>query len=115
MVKLHIDPNLTVKELRRRFKDSIGLSLRVYVGNNSGKGAVKAEEKDKLGELADEKEIPTGGEFIINPGMTVGDFEKYFQAAFDIAIQVADAPNKKLMANDAVLLAPANLPGQNVY
>ncbi len=115
MVKLKIDENVTVKELRRKFKDAIGLSLRVYVGNNAGKGAVKAEETDKLGALADEKEIPSGSEFIINPGMTAGDFEKYFQSAYDIAIQVADASNKKLMANDSLLLAPDNMSQQSVY
>ena len=108
MVKLHIDPKITVKELRRRFKDLIGLSLRVYVGNNAGTGAVKAEDKDTLGELADEKEIPANGEFIINHGMTAGDFERYFQGAFDIAVQVADASNKKLVANDRALLAGEN-------
>jgi hypothetical protein len=116
MAKIQLDGSISVKELRKRFKEALGLSLRVYVGNNAGKGAVKAEETQKLSELADEKKIKKGSVFEITPGMTVADFEKTFQAAFDIAVQVADGPNKKLLNNDAVLLAPAELASnQGVY
>ena len=109
MATIKLDGSISVKELRKRFKDATGLSLRVYKGNNVGRGAVKAEETQKLSELADEKTIDKNAEFEIVAGMTVTDFEKAFQSAFDIGVQVADGPNKKLLNNDAFLLPPAEL------
>jgi hypothetical protein len=115
MATLHLDGTISVKELRKRFKDTLGLTLRVYVGNNAGKGAVKADDKQKLQELADEKKIKADATFEITQGMTVADFEKHFQQTFDIAVQVADAPNKKLLTNTDLLLPSADMPTQSLY
>jgi len=37
--------------------------------------------------------------------MSISDFEKLFQEKFDIAVQVADADNEKLLDNDTTLKA----------
>ena len=97
-----VDGRMTVKTLKADFKTTYGLSLRVYKGNNAGRGARFAEDTLRLGEVADERETLKGlGEFEVHEHMTVGGFEKEFQDKFDIAVQIADKSNEKLVANDA--------------
>jgi hypothetical protein len=115
MVTIELDGSTTVKELRKQFKEALGLSLRVYAGKTAGKGAVKAEDKQKLEELGEGKKIKKETSFIIHPGMTSGEFEQQFHEAFDILVQVADAPNKKLMSNEVTLLAPAEMESGGLY
>ncbi len=105
MKQFKVDGRMTVATLKEKFKDSFGLSLRVYDGNNAGRGARFADEKKRLGEVADERETLAGlGEFEVAAGMTVEQFEVEFQKKFDIAVQVATDDNSKLAKNDMVLV-----------
>ncbi len=99
-----VDGRMTVRTLKEKFKSAFGLSLRVYIGNNAGRGAKPADEDARLGTLADERGSLAGIDALdIKAGMTVGEFEVAFQKAFDLAVQIADADNEKLMPNDHVL------------
>lgn len=101
-----VDGRMTVKTLKDKFKEAFGYSLRVYKGNNAGRGARFADDTARLGEVADERESLAGlGEFEIPSEMSIADFEKLFQEKFDIAVQVADADNEKLLDNEATLKA----------
>jgi hypothetical protein len=40
--------------------------------------------------------------------MTVGEFEKAFQEKYDIAVQIANADNSKLLKNDTKLADAKN-------
>lgn len=101
MESFKVDGRMTVNSLKNKFKDTFGVSLRVYQGNNAGRGARYADDTKRLGEVADERDSLAGqGEFEVSAEMTVGEFEEAFQEKFDIAIQIADASNEKLLDND---------------
>lgn len=106
MSAFKVDGRMTVNTLKIKFKDAFGYSLRVYKGNNAGRGARFADDKARLAEVADERESVAGvGEFDVPENMSISDFEKLFQEKFDIAVQVADADNEKLLDNDTMLKA----------
>lgn len=101
MESFKVDGRMTVNSLKKKFKETFGVSLRVYQGNNAGRGARYAEDSKRLGQVADERDSLAGqGGFEANANMTVGEFETAFQEKFDIAIQIADAEDKKLLDND---------------
>ena len=104
MSAFKVDGRMTVNTLKTKFKDAFGYSLRVYKGNNAGRGARFADDKARLSEVADERESVAGvGEFAVPENMSITEFEKLFQEKFDIAVQVADADNEKLLDNDTML------------
>ncbi len=105
MATFKVDGRMTVSSLKSKFMDAFGTSLRVYQGNNAGRGARFADDKQRLGEVADERKTLAGlGEFEIIGEMTVDSFEKAFQEKFDIAVQVATPDNSKLAKNDSKLV-----------
>lgn len=109
MVDFKIDGRMTVNTLKNKFKETFGASLRVYNGNNAGRGARYADDKLQLGTVSDEKgAIKAGSEFSVTETMTVGEFEKAFQEAFDIAVQVANADDSKLLDNTTKLVDANN-------
>ena len=109
MASFSVDGRMTVKTLKEKFHNAFGVSLRVYVGNNAGTGARFAEDDARLGTVADEREsLSAEGELEITDAMTVGEFETAFQAKYDIAVQVANADNTKLLKNDIKLVEAKN-------
>ena len=72
-----VDGRMTVNTLKDKFKETFGYSLRVYKGNNAGRGARFADDKARLGEIADERESLAGlGEFEMPSEMSISEFEK---------------------------------------
>ncbi len=109
MADFKIDGRMTVNTLKNKFKDTFGVSLRVYNGNNAGRGARFADDKLQLGTVSDEKgAIKAGSEFNVTETMTIVEFEKAFQEAFDIAVQVASADDSKLLENNLKLIEAKN-------
>ncbi len=109
MADFKVDGRMTVQTLKEKFKETFGVSLRVYQGNNAGRGARFADDKQRLGEVADERDTLAGlGEFTVTPDMTVEGFEKAFQEKFDIAVQIADENNEKLLNNQLKLVDAKN-------
>ncbi len=105
MAEFKVDGRMTVHSIKTKFYDTFGVSLRVYQGSNAGRGARFADEKKRLSEIAKEREsLADLGEFHIDGNMTVEEFEVAFQKKFDIAIQIADAKNEKLLDNSLKLL-----------
>lgn len=104
MSEFNVDGRMSVRTLKEKFKNTFGLSLRVYIGNNAGRGARLADDGDRLGTLSDERgALSSENGLDIKAGMTIGEFEVAFQKTFDLAVQIADADNEKLMPNDHVL------------
>ncbi len=109
MTGFNVDGRMTVNSLKAKFKETFGVTLRVYQGNNAGRGARPADETKRLGEVADEREsLADLGELEITTEMTVEQFEKAFQEKFDIAVQIADAENSKLLENSLKLTELSN-------
>ena len=105
MADFKVDGRMTVHSLKTKFHETFGVSLRVYQGKNAGRGARFADDKSRLGEVAAERETLAGlGDFIIDGNMSVEEFEVAFQKKFDIAVQLADAKNEKLLDNTLKLL-----------
>lgn len=109
MAEFDVDGRMTVLTLKNKFKETYGVTLRVYQGNNAGRGAKKADDKQRLGEVADERESLSAIEPLnITPEMTVGEFETEFQKKFDISIQIANATDDKLLDNKVKLIEAKN-------
>ncbi len=109
MASFSVDGRMTVKTLKEKFHETFGVSLRVYKGNNAGTGARFADDDARLGTVADERESLAGeGDLEITNTMTVDEFEKAFQEKYDIAVQVANADNTKLLKNDLKLVEAKN-------
>lgn len=109
MEKFKVDGRMTVNTLRTKFKETFGVSIRVYQGNNAGRGARFADDAARLGAIADEREsLAEEGDFDIIEGMTIEEFEVAFQQKFDIAVQIADAANEKLLDNHLKLSEAKN-------
>ena len=104
MSGINVDGRWTVNTLKQKFKDTFGATLRVYQGNNAGRGARFADDAKRLSEVADERDsLSQLGELEISPEMTIDEFEKAFQEKYDIAVQIADAANEKLLDNNLTL------------
>jgi alpha-amylase len=103
---IKIDGRMTVATIKEMFKDSFKVSLRIYKGNTAGRGGKKADEKQRLAKIADERRsLASIKPFVINENMTIKEFEIQFQKTFDIAVQIADSSNRKLLDNKLKLMA----------
>lgn len=96
-----VAPNKKVKSVKKEFKDSFNLSLRIY------KGSVFAEDSLTLKQLNEKTKATTintnGKEFTLRASMKVGDAEEMFKTAFGIKVQIADKDDKKLINNKLTL------------
>lgn len=101
---IRIDGRMTVQTLKEQFKEKYNATLRIYKGATAGRGAKKAEDELRLGQIADENaNIAKLGELEIREEMTIAEFEKEFKDKFNIAVQVASAANRKLADNSMKL------------
>ena len=90
-----ITDDMLVVELKRAFRETFGLSLRVY------KGRHLAEEGAPLS--AFRKGATPGGKLKISASMRVDQAEQAFLDHFGLTVQVADAEDKKLSPNERTL------------
>ena len=94
MGELAISGRMQVKTLKAKFKESFGLTLRVY------KGSKFADDSATLASLSDKKVE----EFKANSNMKVGNFEENFNKATGLKVQVA-SPNDQVLARDSSTLS----------
>jgi hypothetical protein len=94
MGELAISGRMQVKTLKAKFKESFGLTLRVYKGSNF------ADDGATLASLS-EKKVE---EFKANSNMKVGNFEENFNKATGLKVQVA-SPNDKELCHDGSTLS----------
>ena len=93
---------MKVKGLREKFKDSFGLTLRVYTTVTC-----KSPAKDDATLASIRAEGAKGGEITVGSNRKVGSFEKMVADAYGIGVQVANASNTKLASDDDTLAAAA--------
>ena len=89
MTDLKINGRQTVGRLKYEFKKEYGLTLRVYEGKQF------ADEEVTLASLASKKVE----EFSASGNMLVGNFEKKFEEATGLKVQVASPNDKELVSN----------------
>jgi len=97
MAEFNISGRLTVKSLKKQFKDSFGATLRVY------KGKQFADESATLASIRDGE--AKGGELKCAGNLKVGTFEKKMKELFGVTVQVANSDDSKLSDNDITLSA----------
>lgn len=98
MAEFSINGRMTVKSLRKQFKDAFGASLRVY------KGAKFAPEDATLASIRS-GENAKGGELVCKGNLQVGNFEKKMKDMFGITVQVANPDNTKLVSDNITIAA----------
>ena len=103
MAEFKIDGRMKVKGLKEKFKETFGLTLRVYTTLTC-----KAPAKDDATLASIRAEGAKGGEITVGSNRKVGSFEKKMVAdAYGIGVQVANAANTKLANDDDTLAAAA--------
>lgn len=91
MADFKVSGRMTVKSLRKQFKEAFGSTLRVY------NGAKFADDDATLASIR--KGDAKGGEFEVRGNMLVGNFEKKMMDEFGIKVQVASKDDSKLVDN----------------
>ena len=89
---------MTVKSLRKQFKDAFGASLRVY------KGAKFAPEDATLASIRSGENVK-GGELVCKGNLQVGNFEAKMKEMFGITVKVANPDNTKLASSNMTIAA----------
>ena len=102
MAEFKIDGRMKVKGLKEKFKDTFGLTLRVYTTVTC-----KSPAKDDATLASIRAEGAKGGEITVGSNRKVGSFEKMVADAYGIGVQVANASNTKLASDDHTLAASA--------
>lgn len=105
MADLSISGRMTVKGLKKSFKKSYGLTLRVYKGNKY------ADEDATLSSLSDKKVT----EFSAKSNMQIGNFETKFKKATGLKVQVASPKDKELASNSRTLADAKDLYKESRY
>ena len=98
MAEFSINGRMTVKSLRKQFKDTFGASLRVY------KGAKFAPEDATLASIRSGENIK-GGELVCKGNLQVGNFEAKMKEMFGITVKVANPDNTKLASSNMTIAA----------
>ena len=98
MAEFSINGRMTVKSLRKQFKDAFGASLRVY------KGAKFAPEDATLASIRSGENVK-GGELVCKGSLQVGNFEAKMKEMFGITVKVANPDNTKLASSNMTIAA----------
>ena len=98
MAEFCINGRMTVKSLRKQFKDAFGASLRVY------KGAKFAPEDATLASIRSGENVK-GGELVCKGNLQVGNFEAKMKEMFGITVKVANPDNTKLASSNMTIAA----------
>lgn len=98
MAEFSINGRMTVKNLRKQFKDAFGASLRVY------KGAKFAPEDATLASIRSGENVK-GGELVCKGNLQVGNFEAKMKEMFGITVKVANPDNTKLASSSMTIAA----------
>lgn len=98
MAEFSINGRMTVKSLRKQFKDAFGASLRVY------KGTKFAPEDATLASIRSGENVK-GGELVCKGNLQVGNFEAKMKEMFGITVKVANSDNTKLASSNMTIAA----------
>ena len=95
MADFKIEGRMKVKGLKEKFKETFGLTLRVYTTL-----ACKSPAKDDATLASIRAEGAKGGEIVVGSNIRVGNFEKKVADLYGIGVQVANGANTKLSNDD---------------
>lgn len=98
MAEFSINGRMTVKSLRKQFKDAFGATLRVY------KGSKFAPEDATLASIRSGENVK-GGELVCRGNLQVGNFENKMKEMFGITVKVANPDNTKLISSNITIAA----------
>ncbi len=100
---MKIHPELTIEEIVNDFSKKFpGLKIEMY--NKSHEQGENSSQDSEIDHNKKLKEINPGlnaSELILDPEMTVGDFENQFKEAFDLNIQVFRRSNQLWLQTSA--------------
>ena len=102
--ELNVDGRMKVKTLRKDFKETFGIEIRVYKTATTGKGAKLADDNATLASIRGES--AKGGQIALHGRTKVGNVEKMFKEQMGIGIQVLNNDGK-LADNDISLTQAA--------
>ena len=103
MAEIALKGGMKVKTLKADFKKAFGSTLRVYMSPTC-KGRM-ADDDATLASIR--AEGAKGGELKVVGNMQVGNFEKKIVEMYGIGVQVANADDSALAANDVTLCGAA--------
>lgn len=101
MADFSLDGRTKVKTLKANFKKEFGATLRVYK-NESCKGGFADDDATLASLRAEGKK---GGELVVKGNIKVGNFEKKIAELYGVGVQVANADDSALAANDITISA----------
>ncbi len=101
MAELNINGRMSVKNLKKQFKEAFGASLRVYNGDEL------ADDDARLASIRTSS--AKGGELSVRGNMQVGNFEKKMHEIYGISVQVADAADTQLVSDDVTIASITRL------
>ena len=99
MPDISVNGRSKVKTLKESFKNTYGITLRVYSGNRF------APDDATLASIRTPG-LKSKGEFSVNGRMLVGNFENKMKEEFGIKVQVA-SPDDKFLVDDKLSLSAA--------
>ena len=94
--EVSVDGKLHVSTLCKSFKESFGTELRIYKSLNTGRGSKRADPKQTLASICDQK---IEG-IIIKKTQTVGQIEDQFKKKMGIGIQIMQPNGKDFAPNE---------------
>jgi hypothetical protein len=97
--EVNVDGKQHVSTLCKSFKESFGTELRVYKSLNTGRGARRADPKQTLASICDQK---IQG-IIIKKSLTVGQIEDQFKEKMGIGIQIMHPNGEEFAPNEMKL------------
>ena len=99
MADIKVDGRMKVKTLKKKFKESFGVNIRVY------KGKKFADDDATLASIRAD-DAKKAGSFSIHGKTKVGNVEKSFEEELGIAVQIEDKKGS-LADNDMTLAQTA--------
>jgi hypothetical protein len=100
MAEFTVSGRMKVKTLKNTFKESFGVSLRVYKGNRF------ADDEDTLASVRKDTALKTRDDLKVSGNMQIGTFTKKFKEIFGISVRVSDKDDEKLL-DESITLSQA--------
>ena len=101
MATIKVTKASSVKSIKAQFKKEFDCTIRIYNGVKFADDAIKISELSKLDNA--------GGDLELGARSRVENVERYFKETFGIKVQIANAADTKLAANEMTLTQAGKL------
>jgi hypothetical protein len=95
MATIKVTKASSVKSIKAQFKKEFDCTIRIYNGVKYADDSMKISELSKLDNA--------GGDLELGARSRVENVEKYFKETFGIKVQISNASDNKLAANEMTL------------